>query len=137
MVLAALTASASLLQGCVIGAAIVGAHAYSNYETRKSLGKTVTAYEEAAQSVQIGDSKQRVLALLEPTQSPLKAKLRREPHRYERRGAAIEIHYFRSGWYVDGKTTDDEFTPYVFKDGKLVSIGWRTLTGSRTWARVK
>lgn len=125
----------ALLEGCVIGAAAIGAKVYSDHETRKSLGRSVEAYEEAAQEVRIGDRKEAVLARLEPSQRHLKDKLRREPHRYERDGSEIEIYYFRSDWLEDGLITDDEFTPYIFKDGRLIHIGWRTLTGPRTWGR--
>lgn len=124
-----------LLQGCVIGAAMVGAKVYSDHETRKSLTRAVQDYREAAAAVEVGDSKEEVLALLEPTQSHLKSALRREPHRYRRGRSQIEIYYFRSGWVEDGLVTDDEFTPYIFQDGRLVTVGWRTLTGPRTWGR--
>lgn len=124
-----------LLEGCVIGAAMVGAKVYSDHETRKSLTQAVQDYREAAAAVELGDPKEEVLALLEPTQSHLKSVLRREPHRYRRGSSQIEIYYFRSGWVEDGLITDDEFTPYIFKDGRLVNVGWRTLTGPRTWGR--
>jgi hypothetical protein len=40
----------------------------------------------------------------------------------------------RTGWVSDGLTTDDEFTPYVFTDEVLTSIGWVALGGPKTTA---
>lgn len=137
ILIAVLIGSASLLQGCVIAAAVIGAHAYSSHETKKALSRSVARYEQAASLIQIGDSREVVLARLEPTQRDLNANLLREPHSYRQGGDLVEIHYFRSGWYADGLNTDDEFTPYVFRNGRLTHVGWRTLTGARTqsWRR--
>jgi len=44
----------------------------------------------------------------------------------------VEIYFMRSGWQPDGLTTDDEFTPYIFHDGKLVGIGWSMIGGSKS-----
>ena len=33
---------------------------------------------------------------------------------------------------ADGLTTDDEFTPYIFNNGKLVGIGWQVLGGPKS-----
>ena len=33
-------------------------------------------------------------------------------------------------------TTDDEFTPYIFEDGKLIAIGWHILGGPKTKGRI-
>lgn len=135
ILLVAVIAASSLLEGCVIGAAVIGAHVYSSHETKKALSKSVTRYDEAARLVQIGDAKDDVIARLEPTQRHLKAKLRRKPHSYRQDGELVEIYYFRSGWHADGLNTDDEFTPYIFRNGKLTHVGWRTLTGARTQSR--
>jgi hypothetical protein len=51
----------------------------------------------------------------------------KQPDRYVKDGVNVEIIYFRSGWQSDGLTTDDEFTPYLFNDGKLVAISTATL----------
>ncbi len=132
VLLLTLALSGTLLQGCVVGAAVIGAQVYSNHETKKALRKAVSGYDEAASLVQIGDSTQSVLERLEPTQDHMNSKLRREPHSYRQGGDLVEIYYFRSGWHADGMNTDDEFTPYIFRNGKLTHVGWRTLTGART-----
>ena len=38
----------------------------------------------------------------------------------------------RTGRQPDGLTTDDEFTPYIFNNGKLVGIGWHLIGGPKT-----
>lgn len=47
-------------------------------------------------------------------------------------GKTDENYYFRSGSVPDGRLTDDEFTPYVFVDAKLSSIGWTGIGGAQT-----
>jgi len=37
----------------------------------------------------------------------------------------------RSARQPDGLTTDDEFTPYIFNDERLVRIGWQVLGGPK------
>lgn len=131
----AMTGIALLLQGCVIAAAAIGAQAYANHETKRSISRAVNAYQDATQRVRLGDSREEVLRILEPTQAHLKPKLRKASHRFRQGGIEIEIDYFRSSWRADGVTTDDEFTPYIFEDGRLANIGWAKLGGPRTHGR--
>ena len=51
-------------------------------------------------------------------------------------GDKILIKYCRTSWIEDGKTTDDEVTPFVFVNDKLIAIGWSTLGGIRTFGDV-
>tara|TARA_S200000501_G_C20540001_1_gene619632 strand:- start:154 stop:594 length:441 start_codon:yes stop_codon:yes gene_type:complete len=39
-------------------------------------------------------------------------------------GEVVNIYKFRTGRVPDGRFTEDEMTPVVFKDGILVNIGW-------------
>ncbi|MEA1884020.1 MAG: DUF3192 domain-containing protein [Thermotogota bacterium] len=80
-------------------------------------------------------SKQQVLEILAPTQRRLTNTEIKHPDRYIKDGVNVEILYFRSGWQPDGLTTDDEFTPYLFNNGKLVAIGWVTLGGPKSQGR--
>lgn len=98
----------------------------STYET------VVNEYVRAEPTVQLGMNSAQVTAILEPTQKGLTNSERKRPERYDKNGVAVEILYFRSGWNSDGITTDDEFTPYVFNDSKLVGIGWQTLGGPKS-----
>lgn len=93
---------------------------------------TVNDYVAAAPRVELGMSKQQVLEILASTQRRLRNTEIKQPDRYVKEGVNVEILYFRSGWQSDGLTTDDEFTPYLFNDGKLVAIGWATLGGPKS-----
>lgn len=103
--------------------------------TAQRIDSAIAAYSVAAQTVELGASKEAVLPALEPTQSSLLVGQRKLPDRYVQGTLTVEIYYFRSGRQPDGLTTDDEFTPYMFVDGKLVSIGWAALGGPPTAAR--
>lgn len=97
---------------------------------------SVTRYNAVADRVQLGDSIDNVLALLKPTQSSLPQKNRKNSDKYYKDNVMVEIHYFRTGRQPDGLTTDDEFTPYIFNDGKLVGIGWQMLGGAKSFGKV-
>jgi len=94
--------------------------------------QTVDDYVAVAPKVELGMSKQQVIDILGPTQKRLTNTEIKQPDRYIKDGVNVEILYFRSGWQADGITTDDEFTPYLFNDGKLVSIGWASLGGAKS-----
>lgn len=93
---------------------------------------TVNDYVAAAPKIELGMSKQQVLQIMTPTQSRLTNTEIKHPDKYIKEGVKVEIIYFRSGWQSDGLTTDDEFTPYLFNDGKLVAIGWAILGGPKS-----
>jgi hypothetical protein len=93
---------------------------------------TINDYMEAADKVNLGDSKEKVLSLLQPTQKRLDTIEIKQSDKYMKDGVLVEIIYFRSGWQSDGLITDDEFTPYVFNDGKLVAIGWQYIGGPKS-----
>lgn len=103
--------------------------------TMNTVDRAIDDFETAAAKVQLGDSKDKVLAILEPTQSALAAEQRKRHEEYDKDKVRVEVYYFRSSQQPDGITTDDEFTPYVFHDGKLVAIGWTTLGGPKTQAQ--
>jgi hypothetical protein len=92
----------------------------------------VKDYAAVADRIELGQSVDHVLQILEPTQVALPAVTRKQPDRYIKEGEQVLIYYARSGNQLDGLTTDDEFTPYVFVDGTLKAIGWATLGGPRT-----
>ena len=97
---------------------------YAPHYRIKIAVKTLSSVES---QINLGDSKQNVLRILQPTQAILTTDLSKIPDRYKKEGVLVEIHYMRSGWQPDGLKTDDEFTPYVFNDNKLVGVGWRVL----------
>lgn len=100
----------------------------------KSVGIAINRYYAEAGRVQIGDSKERVLSVLGYTQDTLSPTQRKAPETYIKDGKTTEIYYFRTLAQGDSILTDDEFTPYVFEDGKLVAIGWAYMGGPKTQA---
>ena len=102
----------------------------------------VSEYESSAHKVTLGDPKEKVLSILEPTQSGLSAEDRKQPESYlfekrEGQKSLIEIYFYRSKRISDGRTTDDEFTPYTFTDGALTGIGWTLLGGPKSVGQEK
>jgi len=93
---------------------------------------TVDEYVAAAPGVSLGMSKEEVNEILKPSQQRLRNTEIKHSDIYEKEGVLVEILYFRSGWQNDGLTTDDEFTPYLFNDGKLVAVGWAVLGGPKS-----
>ena len=87
----------------------------------------IKKHQIAESQIYLGDSKESVLRKLQPTQVILTPDLSKVPDRYTKQGVSVEIYYMRSGWQPDGLITDDEFTPYLFNDNKLVGIGWSAL----------
>ena len=77
-----------------------------------------------------------MLGTLLPSQERLKAGERKSPEKFMKGKDLIEIYFFRSGRQPDGLTTDDEFTPYYFVNGKLNGIGWNQLGGAKSQGQV-
>ena len=104
---------------------------------RIEISKSITSYEKVADKVHLGDSKEKVLSILSPSQKNLPPHVGKKPEKYIKDNHLFEIYYMRSSLQEDGLTTDDEFTPYVFKDGKLIAIGWSYLGGAKTQGQSK
>ena len=96
------------------------------------IDSAISKYETVAEQVELGDSKDKVLAILQPTQEGVPKSSRKNPEKYIKEDVRVEIYYMRSARQPDGLTTDDEFVPYLFNDGKLVGIGWQVLGGPKT-----
>ena len=100
-----------------------------------AVGKAIGKYHAAAPKIQLGMPKDEVLRILEPTQQGLSLRQTRGPEQYNRDGTHVVIHFFRSHANYDKILTDDEFTPYIFEDGKLSAIGWTAIGGPKTQAK--
>ena len=87
----------------------------------------ITDYHRLAPQIHVGDSKERVSEILGPLQERLDSTERKPSQAFQQDGKLLEILYFRTQRIPDGLTTDDEFTPYVFIDGKLHGFGWTAL----------
>ena len=92
----------------------------------------INAFHAAAPQVQLGMTKAQALAILEPTQAKLPLNQRKAPEQYRLDGKLVEIYFFLSYSNFDEVRSDDEFTPYVFHDGILQSIGWTAIGGPKT-----
>ncbi len=114
-----------LALGLVIG---LGSAACTNTVV---IENAIKDYDGMANQIELGATKEDVLGILEPTQAALPSEMRKRPDRFLRDGVKVEIYYFRTAWHDDGLTTDDEFTPYVFHDDRLVAIGWHAIGGPR------
>ena len=100
------------------------------------INPAISSYQREAQKVNLGDSKEKVLGILMPTQKTLATYQKKTPEFYKKGNDIVEIYYFRSGWQHDGLTTDDEFTPYTFTNRVLTSVGWTALGGEKTHGQV-
>ena len=98
----------------------------------QEIASTIGNYNAVATQVELGDAKDKVLSILSPTQDGLRKEFRKSPEKFINEGKQVDIYFFRSSWQRDGLTTDDEFTPYIFIDEKLVGIGWASLGGPKT-----
>ena len=97
-----------------------------------NVSSSISAYHAAAPQIQLGMARDQVRAILEPTQSKLSLSQRRSPEQYTLDGKHVEIYFYRSYSSYNEVRSDDEFTPYVFHDGILQSIGWTALGGPKT-----
>ena len=96
-----------------------------------TVDKAIKEYYVVHDQIRVGDSKEKVLSLLEPGQSKLSARHKKPPMRFTRDGHLYDVYFVRSGSIPDRQTTDDELTPYVFEDGILIEIGWDFLGGPK------
>jgi hypothetical protein len=86
--------------------------------------KAVADYKSVASQISIGDAREYVLAILQTNQQVIPSYFKRQPERYLSYGEQVEIHFVRTGLSSGGSNNDDDFTPYVFKNDVLVSVGW-------------
>lgn len=99
--------------------------------------QSIEQYHLSAGDIQLGDSKDKVLAELGPSQNIMPVNDRKQSERFKQDGKLVEVYYYRIAHYMDGIVTDDEFMPYIFHDGELVGIGWQMLGGPKTQGQVQ
>ncbi len=95
----------------------------------------VREHLDVAPSIRLGDSLQDVHPRLESAQAGLPQSARKFPDKFMEGDVEVYVYFARSANQPDGITTDDEFTPYVFRNGILTAIGWTTLGGPKTQAQ--
>lgn len=100
-----------------------------------AVGTAIGRYHAATPQIRLGMDKDDVLRILDPTQDGLSLRQTRGPEQYTQDDVHVEIYFFRSNSNYDKILTDDEFTPYIFHDGKLAAIGWTAIGGPKTQAQ--
>lgn len=123
--------------GTSLAALLLGTTLLSACSTGFGIDRAIAEYDAVEDRIRLGDAKDAVLVILEPTQVSVPRSGRKKSDRYTKDGVHVEILYMRTGHQRDGLTTDDEFTPYVFHDGKLVGIGWHLIGGPKSHGQVK
>ena len=103
--------------------------------TTGAVNSGIEAYHSQAPRVKLGQTMDKVLSILQPTQANIPAKFAKPAEEFVENGKTKKIYFFRSRSFPDGLVTDDEFTPYVFEDGVLVAIGWTAIGGPKTQAQ--
>ena len=86
--------------------------------------KAVEDYEKSLLKISIGDARGHVLAILDTSQQVIPLRFKKRPERYLSYGEQVEIHFVRTGLESGISNHDDDYTPYVFKNDVLVSVGW-------------
>lgn len=104
--------------------------------TTLMIDNSISEYQKVKNQISLGDSKEKVLSLLEPIQ-PQMSRYSKGIESYMQGNEVIEIFYARSLRQADGLTTDDEFTPYTFKDGTLVAVGWASMGNVKTQGQAR
>ena len=102
----------------------------------EAIDSSIKKYHAVADQIKLGDSKEKVLGILMPTQAKLPFDEVKSSDFYMEGDDLMEIYYIRSGKQPDNLTTDDEFTPYIFKNEILIAIGWKTLGGPKSHGKV-
>lgn len=91
-----------------------------NMVTKQAVEDYGTAYSK----ISIGDAREHVLDILDTSQQVIPLRFKKRPERYLSYGEQVEIHFVRTGLESGISNHDDDYTPYVFKNDVLVSIGW-------------
>ena len=89
-------------------------------------------YNNNKHLVRLGDNINKALPILNNIQRTVPSDWLRPSDQFIENGKRYYVHYQRTGHTSDGVNTDDEFSPYVFIDDTLVSIGWAALGGPKT-----
>ena len=98
--------------------------------TNSTIRRTTETYSLSQSNISIGDSINKVMNILNESQQNLGSKYKKPVKRYSKGNDIFEIFYARSGYIADNENTDDEFTPYIFKNNILTAIGWDYLGGT-------
>jgi|SaaInlStandDraft_6_1057023.scaffolds.fasta_scaffold110938_2 hypothetical protein len=100
--------------------------------------KEIKKYDAVKPEISLGDEKNKVIEMISDYHKGFHESFRRDSESYiKENGVVVDIHYALTNYYRDGLITDDEYTPYIFHNGKLVGIGWSLIGGPKTQGQVK
>jgi len=98
---------------------------------------SISNYRQVSHQISLGDSKAKVIPILEVAQEGVPVEWRKVTESYIKNGVTVVIYYARTLRQADGLLTDDEFTPYVFNNGELVGIGWTSIGGAKSQGQAR
>jgi hypothetical protein len=120
-----------------IGVILTGAIYLTGCMPQVYINQAIKSHNLVKNQISLGDGKEKVVAILTQAQSELPSDYAKASESYLKGDTVVEIYYARSLLQADGLTTDDEFTPYIFNNGKLVGIGWTSLGGSKSQGQAR
>ena len=88
-------------------------------------------YASVKDQVRLGMSRASFNEVMRPVSDSTRSNWRRSDETFTENGSVVDIAFVRSSHVSDGVLTDDEYTPYVFRDGTLVAFGWRSIGGMK------
>ncbi|MBC8493604.1 MAG: DUF3192 domain-containing protein [bacterium] len=103
----------------------------------QKIDDAITNYRQVSHQISLGDSKAKVVSILDEAQKDVPIKWRKSSETYIKDDVEVEIYYSRTRRQADGLVTDDEFTPYVFNNSKLVAIGWTSIGGTKSQGQAR
>lgn len=103
----------------------------------QKIDDAIANYRQVSHQISLGDSKVKVIPILDEAQKDVPIKWLKSSESYIKNSIKVEIYYSRTRRQADGLLTDDEFTPYVFNNGKLVAIGWTSIGGAKSQGQAR
>jgi hypothetical protein len=98
----------------------------------------IKKYDVIKSEISLGDTKNKVVGLINNYHKSFHESFRRDSESYiKENGVVVDIHYALTNHYRDGLISDDEYTPYIFNNNKLVGIGWSLIGGPKTQGQIK
>lgn len=98
----------------------------------------IKKYDVIKPKISLGDAKSKVVGIINGYHKGFHESFRRDSESYiKENGVVVDIHYALTNFYYDGLITDDEYTPYIFNNNKLVGIGWSLIGGPKTQGQTK
>lgn len=87
----------------------------------------VSLHKEVQVTILLGESLESFLGKIKQAYESLPPSLARSPSRIIINGKNVEVHFVRSSNNIYS-LEDDQYTPYLFENGKLIATGWSSLS---------